>query len=47
MRASLWSTTEAKLVEPLLSIRDIGKIPNQKVAKSLIVLVLDKKFVLV
>ena len=42
-----------KLAEPFLVIRNTGKIPNWKVAKSrivhvlvLVVLVLDKKFVL-
>ena len=39
----------AKLAEPLVGVRNIGKVPNQNVAKSqivLLVLVLDKKFAL-
>ena len=41
----------AKLAEPLLVVRHMGKVPNQKVAKLLnvhvlVVLVLDKKFAL-
>ena len=39
----------AKLAEPLIGVSNTGKVPNQKVAKSRIflVLVLDKSFVLV
>ena len=42
----------AKLAEPLLGVRDTGKVPNRKVAKSgivlvlVLVLVLDKTFAL-
>ena len=39
----------AKVAEPLLVVRHIGKVPNRKVAKSRIVhvvLVLDKTFAL-
>ena len=41
----------AKLAEPLMGVRNTGKVPNRKVAKSRIVLVLvfvlEKKFALV
>ena len=56
MRASLWSISAGKAIaEPLMGARHINKVPNRKVAKSLIVLlvlflvlvlVLDKSFVL-
>ena len=40
----------AKLAESSMDVRNTGKVPNQKVAKSqivLLLLVLDKKFALV
>ena len=41
----------AKLAEPLVGVRNTGKVPNGKVAKShfllLVLDVLDKKFALV
>ena len=47
MKAYLWSTNDGKLAGLLIDIKDTSKVPNQKVAKSQIVLVLVKIFALV
>ena len=51
MKAYLRTTTDGKAIaEPLMGVRNPGKVPHQKVAKSqivLFILVLDKSFVLV
>ena len=47
MKACLWSTNNGKLARLLMDIKDTGKVPNQKMAESQIVLVLVKIFALV
>ena len=40
MKAYLWFTNDGKLAEHLIGVKDTGKVPNQKVTKLRIVLVL-------
>ena len=45
MKAYLWTTTDGKLAEPFMGVRNAGKVRNRRVEKSSIVLILVKKFI--